>query len=557
MVGHAFIPLAEVIAGKVRPLLLVLLCGAGMLLLIACVNIASLLLVRTESRRREFAVRTALGASRTRLIRQFATEGLVLVAAGCTLGLIFALWAMRLLLMLIPTEMIAGMPYLHDLGLNARVLAYAGVISLLATALFSIIPIAHLSLTKVGKGLAEGSRGSAGLTWRRLGSKLVVLELATAMVLLVSAGLFGKSFYRLLQVSLGFAPDHLAVLEVGAPTSRYAGDAQAVALGRQVIGSVGNLPGVKSVALTSRLPVSGNGNTDWIRFEGRPYNGEHHEVNQRDVSSDYFMTLQTKLLRGRFFTDAEDGSKPRVVVINQALARQYFPGEDPIGKRIGDTELTPGSLKEIIGVVDDLRESSLDVETWPTVYYPFNQSPDTYFMIVVRTSQSEGAVLPTLMTTLRKIDSGIVAAGGATMIDLINDSPTAYLHRSSAWLVGGFAATALLLGVIGLYGVITYSVSQRTREIGVRIALGAPPGRVYWLIMKEAGWLIASGVVIGLIWSMAAATLIRSLLFGVESWDPPTLTIVIVVLGASGLLASYLPARRAASTNPVEALRAE
>jgi macrolide transport system ATP-binding/permease protein len=550
------LPLSEVIVGDIRPILLVLLGGAGLLLLIACVNVASLLIVRSEGRKRELAVRRALGASTARLICQFATEGLVLVVAGSVLGLVGASWAMQLLPRLIPADMMASMPYLRGLGLNFRVVAYAGVVSLLAAALFSITPTLRLSSWEVREGMAEGSRGS-GKTWQRVGSKLVVLELATAMVLLAGAGLLGKSLYRLLRVDPGFQPDHLATLMVTAPQSGYAREEQAVALGRKVVSRIASLPGVKSVAITSVLPVNYNGNTDWIRFVGRPYNGEHNEVNQRDVSSEYFTTLQAKLLRGRYFTDAEDASKPRVVIINQALARKYFPGEDSIGKQIGDTSLSPESIREIIGIVDDIREGTLDSEIWPAEYRPFNQSPDTYFSIVARTSQAEQSVLPALGAAIHEIDPGLGTFGEATMNERINDSQTVYLHRSSAWLVGGFAALALLLGVVGLYGVIAYSVSQRTREIGVRIALGAQRYSVYRLILREAGGLAAAGIVIGVACSVAAATLMRKLLFGTPPWDMPTLVAVAFVLGISAMLASFIPARRAASVDPIEALRAE
>jgi macrolide transport system ATP-binding/permease protein len=555
--GANVLPLSETIIGNIRPILLVLLGGAGLLLLIACVNVASLLLVRSESRMREMAVRTALGASRTRLIRQFVTEGVVLVAAGSVLGLIAAGWTMQLLTRLIPVDMMARMPYLNGLGLNARVSALACAISLLAAMLFSVTPALRLSYPAMREGLAEGSRGSAGNTWRRLGSKLVVLELAITMVLLVGAGLLGQSLHHLLRVELGFQPDHLATLTVAVVGSHYAKDEQTVTLGRQIVSRVSTLSGVNSVGITSLLPVNFNGNTDWIRFVGRPYSGEHNEVNQRDVSAGYLTTLRAKLLRGRYFTDAEDASKPKVVIINQALARKYFPGEDPIGKQFGNDELSPKSLKTIVGIVDDIKEGPLDSDIWPAVYYPFNQSPDSSFSLVVRTSQVPQAVLPALTAAIHQIDPSVGTYGEATISGNINDSPSAYLHRSSAWLVGGFAALALLLSVVGFYGVVAYSVSQRTREIGVRMALGAERGTVCRLILKEAGWLTAFGIILGGTSSLAAATLMRNLLFGIRSWDVPTLAAVAAVLGISALLASYIPARRAASVNPVEALRAE
>jgi predicted permease len=555
--GASLAPLTEVVAGDIRPILLVLLGGAGLLLLIACVNVTSLLLVRAESRRREIGVRSALGASGWRLIRQFATEGLVLVAAGSLLGLILAEWAMRLLVRLIPESLAARMPFLDSLGLSLRVLGVAFVISVVAAVVFAITPTLALSFRNMRQGLIEDGRGSAGTTWRRLGSKLVALELTTAVVLLVGAGLLGQSLYRLLHVYVGFEPDHLATLMVVAPEAAYGKDEQAVQLGRQILSRISSLPGVKSAATASVPPVSFNGNTTWIRFVGRPYGGEHNEVNEREVSSDYFGAIGARLARGRYFTDAEDSSMRQVVIINQALARQYFPDEDPIGKQIGDTDLSPKSIREVIGIVEDVRDGALDTAIWPAVYYPFNQNPGTEYSLLIRTSQSDQSMLPALSAAIHEIDRGIVTLDPKTMRERIDDSPAAYLHRSSAWLVGAFAGVALLLSVIGLYGVIAYSVSQRTREIGVRMALGAQRSSVYRLVLKEAGLLTVAGIAAGLVCSLGVARLMRDLLFGVESWDVPTLVEVAVVLAISALLASYVPARRAASVNPVEALRAE
>jgi macrolide transport system ATP-binding/permease protein len=555
--GANVMPLYEEIVGDIRPMLLMLLGGAGLLLVIACVNVSSLLLVRSESRRREIAVRGALGASPARLTRQFVTEALVLVLAGGMLGLLFAYGGMQALLRLISKDMLAYVPYLAGVNLNLHVVAFAVAILFLAVVVFAMTPVLRLPLTALRDGLTDGGRGAAGTLWRRVGANLVVLELAIAVVLLVSAGLLGKSFYKLLHVEFGFQPDHLATVQVVLPETTYSKDPQVVAISRQILARVATLPGVKSAGLTSVLPVSGNGNTNWIRIVGKPYNGEHNEVNEREVSSDYFKTLQAKLIQGRFFTEDEDASKPLVVVINKAFAKLYFPGEDPVGRKMGDTELSPKSLREIIGVVDDVKEGSLDSEIWPAEYTPINQDGDTYVGLVVRTTQAEKSVLPALSTTIHQIDPGIGVLGDATMMQRINESQTAYLHRSSAWLVGGFAALALLLGVVGLYGVIAYSVSQRTREIGVRMALGAPQSSVYRMVLTEAGWLTGVGIVAGLLCSIAVATLMRKLLFGIHSWDVSTLAAVALLLAASALLASYFPARRAASVNPVEALRAE
>jgi macrolide transport system ATP-binding/permease protein len=549
------VALSQLIEGNIRPILLVLLGGAALLLLIACVNVSSLLLVRSESRRRETAVRGALGASPARLVRQFVTEGLVLVAAGSMFGLVSAYLAMRLLIRLIPSGMMENMPYLQGLGLNLRVLAFAGLISLFAAGLFSAAPALRLSLADLRGDLTEGGRASSGMLWRRLGSKLVVVELATAMVLLVGAGLLAKSLYRLLHVDIGMQPDHLATLLLTLP-SPYQEDKQIQAIERQLVSQIGSLPGVKSVGITSSLPSMTWSLDTNIVVAGRPWNGEHNSVAERDISWDYLRTVQAKLLRGRYFTEAEDDpSKPHVGVVNQAFARQYFPGEDPVGKRI----LYEGSKDpvEIVGVVQDIKEGPLDTENRSTLYDPFSQLWFRSFYLVARTSHSERALLPTLTATIHQIDRGIATSEVATMNDLIDDSQSAYLHRSSAWLVGGFAGLALSLSMLGLYGVIGYSVSQRTREIGVRMALGAQRSTVYRLILKEAGWLTGLGIVAGLLCSLGASMLMRRLLFATQAWDATTLTAVSLVLALFAFLGSYIPARRAASVNPVNALRAE
>jgi predicted permease len=555
--GASVLPLSEVIVGNIRPTLLALLGGAILLLVIASVNVMGLLLVRSESRKREIAVRSAMGASSRRLLGQFVTEGVVLAAAGCALGLAAAQWAMQLLTGLIPARMLGAMPFLLGLGLNLRVLGFAGLVTLVAVVLFSVTPAWRLSSPAIREGLAEGSRGSAGTIWRRLGTKLVVLELAVAMVLLVGAGLLGKSLYRLLQVDLGLQPEGLLTLQIAAPASDYGKDEQAIALAREIETRALAVPGVQSVGIvTNGLPVGGNGNTTWFRILGRPWHGEHNESPERDVSPGYFATLGATLVRGRYFTEEEDVSKPRVAIINQAMARQHFPDEDPIGKQVSYLSDPPVPI-EIVGIVEDIREGPLDAAIPPVLYIPFNQSTGNFLGVVVRTSQAGASVLPTLKGAVRTINPGIIVTASQTMSDRINLSQSAILKRCSAWLVGGFAALALVLGVIGLYGVIAYSVGQRTREIGVRMALGAERRSVYELVLGEAGWLVGLGTVTGLVTSVAAATVMQGLLFGVRSWDVPTLAAGAVTLGACALLASYLPARRAASIDPVEALRTE
>jgi predicted permease len=346
-------------------------------------------------------------------------------------------------------------------------------------------------------------------------------------------------------------------VQVIAPPNIYQKDEQQVVLVREINRRLGAVPGVQSVGITSMLPVQCNCNTDWIRVVGKPYHGEHNEVTERDVTPQYLPTLKARLVRGRLLNEDDDATKSQKIVINEAFARKYFPGEDPIGKKIGNGALEPKSMREIVGVIADVRESGLSDDVWPAEYESMYSSPGTFFSVVARTAQDEKAMLPSMVKTLHEIDPQLGVYGEITMTDQIESTQAALLHRFASWLVGGFAAIALVLGVVGLYGVVAYSVSQRTREIGVRMALGAQRKAVYGMVMRQAGWLTGIGVAIGLVCAVGASVLMRKLLFGVAAWDLPTLAGVAIVLGAASLAASFLPARRAASVNPTDALRAE
>ena len=551
------VPLSEVIVGNVRPILLTLLGGAVLLLFIACVNVGSLVLVRSESRRREVAVRGALGASPTRLVWQFVTEGLLLAALGTSIGVLASAGVMKLLTGLVPKDISANMPFLKGVQLNAHTLIFAASIALFSAAMAAATPIVRLSLQNVHDGLTKGDRGSANLFWRQLGSNLVVVELVIAVVLMAGAGLLARSLYQLLHVPLGFDPNHLATVDVMIPGSTDRNNVRLAELYREVVRRVKGLPGVESAGMTSRLPVQCDCNIDGIQVVGRPALNQNEEVNERHVSPGYLPALGATLLQGRYFTDADDASMPGVAVINETLAHKYFPNQDPIGQRISDTEGGKPTVWEIVGEIKDVHEGPLDANTQPAEYFPLDQTPNGGFTLLLRTQQDPGTLLPSVVRTLHQIDANISASDEETMNAQIDATQAALLHRFSAWLIGGFAFAALVLGVVGLYGVIAYTVSQRTREIGVRIALGAQRNAVYALILRQAGWLTVIGLAIGILCSFGTSRLMRSLLFGVQTWDAMTLGCVAGLLAFASLAAAFFPARRAASVDPVEALRAE
>jgi len=550
--------LREVILGDVQSILLVLLSGAGLLLLIACINVVTLLLVRSDSRARELALRNALGVSGVRLALQFATEALVLVGAGGIIGLALAAAGMRFLTSLLRADMVARLPSLQGIGLNVRLVAFAIGVSLVAAVVFALTPVVRASMSERFAGLKDGSRGT-GTTWRRVGAYLVIAELAFAVILLVGAGLLGKSLYRLLRVDTGLNPDHLATLSVGLPPGNLRKD-QSLIFTRQVAERVAAVPGVEAVGYADQLPLApGDAPTSTFWVAGRPDREQLEDAHPvRGVSAGYFTALQARLLRGRYFTDAEVASGRHVMIINQSTAMRYFTGEDPIGQSISFSRpdaAEPSPVRQIVGVIADMKDGPVEMPARPAAYVPFDQAGG--FALVVRTSRSEKSMFATLVTAIRELRPDLSISGQMTMTDRMDQLPSMHVHRSSAWIVGGFAAMAFLMSVGGLYGVIAYSVGQRSREIAVRMALGAQRRSVYQLILGQSAWLVAVGLALGSALAVGAAQLMRQLLFGVGAWDAPTLVMVAAVLAFSALLASWIPARRAASVNPIEVLRAD
>ncbi|MFN7937728.1 MAG: ABC transporter permease [Bryobacteraceae bacterium] len=546
--------LSEAISGDIRPVLLLLMGGAGLLLAIAISNVAGLLLVRSEGRRREMAVRSALGASASRLVSQFATEALLLIGAAMIVGCLAADWLMQLLLRLLPEDLLNRMPYLANLGWTPRVAGFAAGVALMAALLFAAAPQLQLWGQQLRAGLAQGSRGSTSAVWRNLGSKLAVVEVATAMVLLVGAGLLGKSLHQLMQVKLGFEPGHLVTVDVAAPDAVYGQGTQASELVRRILREVRALPGVRAAGVSANGALVGhNGNTTWLRIAGRPETDDHLDVPERDVTAEFFSTIGARLASGRYFTESDQQpARPPVAIVNQAFARQHFPGEEAVGKRVTKRRDAP---IEIVGVVEDVRQGPLNMPIRPVLYLPFDQNSDTYFTLVVRADA--GDPLPSIRQIIRNIHPEIVTRREFTMAEAISKTPAAYLQRSTAWLVGAFAGLALLLALVGLYGVIAYTVSQRTREIGVRMALGAQTQQVYRMVLRDAAVLSVFGIGFGLAGAAMLASVAREMLFGVSPWDAGVLVAISLGLAAAAQLAGFIPARRAASVDPASVLRME
>jgi putative ABC transport system permease protein len=549
------IPLLEYSVRTIKPALLVLLVAVVFVLLIACANVANLLLARAAERQSEIATRTALGAGRWRIVRQLLTEGLLLALAGGVVGLLLAKWGTDLLLTMAPSDL----PRMSNVSVDGRALAFTVVITFLTALIFGLVPALQASKPNLNETMKDAGRGSIeGGRRKFIRSTLVVLEVASALVLLVGAGLLIKSFWRLQKVDPGFNPDNALTARVSLPQTKYPEDSKKVLFFQQLIERVSALPGVQAAGAAHVVPMTGDDYVLGFEVDGRPPlpPGSSQSTNYYSVSADYFKAMGIPLRRGRVFTERDTEGSPPVAVINETMAQKIFPNEDPIGKRItfDDRNKNPEWF-EIVGIVGDVKHYGLDQQTTMQTYEPYTQQPPAAMSLVVRS-----AVDPTSLS----------AAIRSEVLKLDKEQPTNYIktlneyfaisvaqQRFSVVLLGIFAAVALVLAAVGIYGVLSYAVTQRTQEIGIRMALGAGQRDVFRLVVGRGMLLSMFGVVGGLVAAFALTRLMASLLFGVTATDAVTFASVASLLFAVALLACYIPARRATKIDPLVALRYE
>ncbi len=547
--------LEEAVVGQVRPALWILMAAVGMVLLIACVNVANLLLSRAGSRRQELAIRASLGAGRVRILWQLLTESLLLSLLGGLLGLGVALAGVRLLRTLGPSSL----PRLDQVEFDLPVLVFA-LLAALATGLaFGILPAWQATRLNLTDSLKQGGRSASAGGHNRLRRILAVGEVALAFVLVAAAGLLIQSMWRLNRVEAGFEPRQLVTLTVNLPTSRYPNNfrewpnvARVQQFHREILQEMGRIPSLESAALAVQGPTQ-SGWTTRIMLEGGPTTPEEgvEEERLRPVSREYFSTLKVPLLQGRTFDMTDRADSASVVMVNRAFARKYFPEEDSAGKRL----IFWGQTREIVGVVEDVKFMGLDREIRPAVYTLLDQMPFSQFSILLRSSQDSAQILRAAASVVRQMDPDLAVFNPSAVEDLLSASLAQ--RRFNAILLGLFAGLALLLAVVGIYGVISYGVSQRTHEFGVRMSLGAGRSSVIRLVLIQSLKLSGMGLLLGLLGSLAATRLLSGLLFEVQATDPVNLLAVALFLGAVALLACLTPARRASRVDPLIALRCQ
>ena len=550
------LPLREQFFGNVRRPLWLMLGAVGFVLLIACANVANLLLSLATSREKEIALRAALGARRARIIRQLLTESLLLALLGSVLGLGFAWLGIKALIAISPRDLVS----FQNVGLNVFVLLWTFGISLLTGIIFGLAPALHISRLNLNDSLKEGGKSESAQASgnRRLRSALVVSEIALAVVLLASAGLLIKSFLRLQQIDRGFNTDNTLTMVVRLPDATYSKDPQIVDFFGQALERIRSLPAVRSAGMINFLPLYGGlGSATGFKIEGRPEPppGQGPSCDVRVVDAGYFQTLGIPLLRGRNFSDLELREPRHVILINEALARKYFPNEDPIGKRLDVHMFENPNVTEIVGVVGNVRYDSLIDESPPAAYFPHPELAYSFMTLVIRTDGDPTAIAPAVQRQIRALDPNQPVSDVRTMEQVMSE----WVARSrfNTLLLGLFAALATLLSAVGIFGVMNYSVALRTRELGLRLAIGAQPRQVLLLVLRQGLWLTVLGVVVGLAAAFALTRLLSGLLFGVAAVDVGTFTTISILLMIVSLLACYLPARRAMRIDPLQALRYE
>jgi predicted permease len=559
-------PFREKIVGKVRPLLLLLLGAVGFVLLIACANVANLLLTRSISRRKEFAVRSALGATRSNLVTQLLTESLILSLTGALIGLVAAQWGVGMLLAAIPESQLRAMPYLRSAGVSFPVLTFLCLITLITAMLFGLAPAIAATRSSVNDILKDETRGGTSSTHARLRSSLVVVEIAVTLILLVAGSLMLQSLRALLRHDVGFDSHKVLTFDVNLPGNSYPNDkddpdknSSADKFGREFRERLRNAPGVINVASTSVVPASGNGSSIRFLIEGRPKPlGHEDECNISEISRDYFATMKIPLVEGRLFTPADMKPKaPEVVIVSRAFAATYFPGESPVGKRIRYTYSPKQPFRQIVGVVGDVALIDLDQPPPAVIYDPNENSGDTYLSYVVRTEGDSLAAVGAARSILHDIDPQLPLIEPRTLEQVAAQAPSVFLRSYPSLLIGSFAALALILAMIGLYGVISYSVLQRTREIGIRVAMGAQRRDVLRLILREALLTSGVGISVGVLAGLFLTQLMTSLLYGVTPGDWRTFFVASICLLLVATAACAVPAGRATRVDPVNALRYE
>jgi putative ABC transport system permease protein len=561
-------PLRDQVIGDVRPLLLVLFGAVGFVLLIACANVANLMLSRSVDRRREFAIRAALGANQVHLIMQLLIESLLLSLAGAVIGFLGAGAGVWLLTRSIPEAELSFMPYLSQVSISWPVLAFVAGITVLTAVLFGLGPGLSVPKTPIVDVLKDESRGGTSASHNRLRNALVIGEIAISLVLLVAGGLMLQSLHGVLRQNPGFEADHLLTFIMNLPAASYpTGKAwpflnpNGLRFTHDYLARLRALPGVQAASVTSSLPAAGNLGGGRFALEDHPLApGEENIAAGRHVDPDYFSTMKIPLLRGRGFTSADTVDRPYVAVVNEAWVKQYLPaGVDPMGKRIRFTVVPEEQYREIVGVVGDAAENSLASPVPPAIYLPVDQDSayTTYITYVVRTAADPSAMVSLVRSTARSLDHELAIVQPQSMEQFMNSSPDVFLRRYPFYLVGGFALLALMLAVIGLYGLISYSVAQRTREIGIRMALGAQPSHILKLTIRQGVIDTCFGVALGLVLGLLLTRAMSSLLYGVKASDWLTFGAVSLLLLAVSLLSSYIPARRATQVDPMVALRNE